>query len=248
MTNTILNEQTTAIYEFSNWLKSEYLGCTIDEQIVSVASKRFIDIKSRNLAKERRKDFVSRLMVCGFIHLLTDTGKTADSGRIPRGFVPIFVRAFSQVSESVLDNSIQNLCKYLLDKAEDNKVSEAETWKYLVKNDAMREDFLYVLLSVIKGCCASSEKMQSSYMSIVDCTPHGVEGLYQREDVFLIFTSWLEFTSRVLKNIPYNNQEFGEPQIMCESALNDIDYDIRDTYLFVSSFYLEDVDNLMMDI
>lgn len=221
--------------DFCSWLGREYNGCVVGPDLLQEARRVFADEKNQPATRDRRSDFVSRLMVCGFAHLLTEPGRTAYKGYISRGFIPIFVRAFGKVAKERSEPSTQAACRSLLEKAESEGVAEAEAWKFFLGNENTRSEFMGILDDVMTSTCLSEGGMAEVYEAIVEATPYGVTGLYDREDVYLIFASWLEFMVRA------GQAGLCDVEIYTK-ALEALDRDIRAIYATVASFYLEDVE------
>lgn len=239
------DDEEKLLEQFCDWLLEEQRGKTIEADNIAEWREAFLGYLGETSARNRRRDFISRLMVCGFAHLLTDPGTAVDEGRISRGFIKIFIPAFNQVAEDRFDDDLQQRSKTLLEAEAVQGIAEGQVWKVLLETPATRDEFLDVLIRILHALCKDPSIVESLQEAIRRNTPQGMDGIYQREDVLLIFSAWLHFLV-VLAN--GDGRYSVEVNRRADHAMNDltrtlsgIPPEIEELYRSVADLYLGDL-------
>jgi hypothetical protein len=179
----------TLLFEFVAWLSRGDLlvrGVSADTLV-----EEFVD--NRECVMQRRRDFMCRLMVCGFAKLLVPTGQAPMEGQIMRGFVPLFVQVFNRVTAGHMPGYLQDAARKLLDRPDVRMLDDRLVWPILVQSLETRSSFLRLIAEICYHLSQIPDLHQELDRALDVVAPHGFGIVYSASDVGLVLTAWLEF-------------------------------------------------------
>lgn len=177
------------IQKFCQWIATRHDG----EKVSPAAADRWLAayIAELRAQHERRKDYLSRILVAGFSHMLVNTGEAAAPGALSRNLVPFFVSKFSQVAHDVVGDELvgyQQRAQALLGHTVVSDATDANMWRLLRTTNDTAPHFRDLIADFL--CMFLSSGGADSLRASVDIAK--VDGLLvDPDDIDFVITDWV---------------------------------------------------------
>jgi len=193
-------EERKLLAAFCAWLSARHGGEALDQEALDAWIDDFQRERAQSAARNRRRDFLCRLMVCGFAHVIAVPGRAPDDGQLPRGFVPLFVRAFNEVVAERIGNDVHAKCRLLLRRDDIRDLPDRAVWPTLAGAPETARVFLDVVVGVAVATAEVPDPVGRLERAMDELAPECGSGLHDRKDVEIVFAAWFGFLAALVRD------------------------------------------------